>query len=168
MLKQLTHQFPSIKLLMFIAMCGLFSCQSPPAEELQKVPAEFDWLTGKWQRTTEKSITIESWHRLNEQNYQGNSVRLRKTTGDTAFVESLMLTKMSGKWYYLAKVPENRLPIAFEMTESGESRFTFENPQHDFPQRIAYQPIGKDSLTVVVNNPNDSTSRPINFRFSRQ
>ena len=145
----------------------LLTCEPAASVQLES-KAMFDWLTGSWLRETAKSITTESWQRLSSNHFQGKSVRVSKTTQDTVFTESLLLSKMSGKWYYFAKVEENRFPVPFELRSTADNYYIFENPQHDFPKQITYQQQSDSNMTVTVSNPTDSTSNPIVFRFRRQ
>jgi hypothetical protein len=57
---------------------------------------------------------------------------------------------MSGQLYYIAKVAHNALPVAFALTECGDSHAVFENPEHDFPTRIAYRLGEAGEMTVGV------------------
>ena len=41
-----------------------------------------------------------------------------------------------GTFYFAS--PRSKPPVAFKLKELGERRVVFENPEHDFPQRILY------------------------------
>lgn len=158
----MTGKFLTGSLIIVLILACEPTVPGPPAN-----PTPFDWLYGQWQRQTANSSTTETWQKLNKENLQGKSVRVNKASGDTTFTESLMLCKMENKWYYFAKVAENRFPVPFELITISDGRFVFENPTHDFPQWIVYQQQSDSTMTVTVDAPNDATSKPIVFKFRR-
>ncbi len=126
------------------------------------------WLIGVWQRETERSITEESWSRLSESTFEGESVTTSKANGETVFTESLLLVEMEDELFYIPKVAENTYPVPFKLIEIGEDRATFENVDHDFPQRIQYRLLGADSLMVTISGDQDGQSRKVDFPFLRK
>lgn len=81
-------------------------------------------------------------------------------------------------WEYL-KIEERDDRLVYTATPSGqaETSFTsalvsdsivrFENPAHDFPQRIVYRRIGTDSLLARIEGPRDGEMRHIDFPMRR-
>lgn len=53
------------------------------------------------------------------------------------FWEQLRLERRDGVWTYVAW-PKGQAETAFPLVDAGASRWTFELPEHDFPQRIRY------------------------------
>jgi hypothetical protein len=72
---------------------------------------------------------------------------------DTVFSEHVRLEDANGKLAYIVTVPgqNNEQPVHFEMTSSNESQVIFENPQHDFPNKIIYNKVGNDSLVAEIS-----------------
>lgn len=68
----------------------------------------------------------------------GKTVRAK---GRTAF-EFLRIVEVDGKLAYLAQ-PNGQPPTSFPLRSMTASRVVFENPAHDFPQRIIYWRDGK-------------------------
>jgi hypothetical protein len=62
--------------------------------------------------------------------------------------------------------PESQALTLFPLRAHGADSVVFENPAHDFPQRIAYQRVGSDSLIAVVSNLTGG-GRPIRFAFRK-
>ena len=58
---------------------------------------------------------------------------------------------MQDQLFFLAKVNGNDLPVAFKATKCSGNSIQFENPKHDFPQRLIYT-RGKNSLKVEVSD----------------
>ena len=126
------------------------------------------WLAGTWQRETAKSISIETWRWLSDRTLEGEGIRLSKASGDTAFTESLRIVEMQGETFYLAKVAENPYPVPFKLTSFESGHAVFENPEHDFPQRLTYVHNATDSLTVLVEGERKGRRRGIRFRFAKK
>ena len=75
--------------------------------------------------------------------------------GQITKTETLRLVAMSGDVFYIAKVPENTLPVPFRMETCSDDVATFANPAHDFPKRISYRWAAPDRMTVSVQGEGD-------------
>jgi len=109
------------------------------------------WLEGMWEAEDAVRRTVEEWSFTSEQTMEGEGRVYRKDTGGQTGSESLRLVEMGGEVFYLAKTRGNALPIAFKLTACEAGAATFENPDHDFPQRLVYQ-RSSDSLRVDVSD----------------
>ena len=123
-------------------------------------------LEGTWQRTTKDGFAYESWeikkpNLMLGKGYTGSG-------NETILLENLRLFIENGKIIYEATVPDQNggKPVRFPMVEADRSNkeFIFENPAHDFPQRIVYQFIGVDSLHVRAV---DLGGKGLDFGFHR-
>ncbi len=157
----------NVILMLLAVACGLpsFALAQSQAPNLK----DFEWLLGTWKRESAKSVTLESWRKLSERTFEGEGVRRSKATGDSVLVESLLLAEMRGEIFYLAKVAENRLPVAFRLTSLGGGRAVFENPEHDFPQRITYIRNADGSLLVITAGKvgGQGEAKQIEFSFQK-
>lgn len=79
-------------------------------------------------------------------------------------METLRIAAMSGGVFYIAKVPEHDLPIAFELTVCDERTAVVENPGHDSPKMIAYRLAVDGVLSVTVT---DGADRGFTLRYVR-
>ena len=70
--------------------------------------------------------------------------------GRADFVEALALIAMGNDVFYLARPPQNSGPVAFRLTEASDEHAVFENPAHDFPQKLHYRRNG-DVLRIEVS-----------------
>jgi hypothetical protein len=61
------------------------------------------------------------------------------------------------------------MPVAFPLVSVTDDTVVFENPDHDFPQRITYQRNGDDSVTATVEAPGRDGGEPrrIVLEFTR-
>lgn len=123
------------------------------------------WLEGKWESKTKNKVFFEDWTIINSKNISGVGATLNLIKSTPPFIESLHLTEMSGEIFYLAKTPQNHLPIAFKLVDCSKNHVAFENQQHDYPTHITYQKTSKDQMTAIVQGPNKVASK-IQFKRS--
>ncbi len=107
------------------------------AEAQEQRLSSLTWLLGTWSRPAPQGRATERWVQVDERLFRGEG-RARIGAGGGRVLESLLLVELDGEVFYLAKVPENTYPVPFRLTASSETRAVFENPSHDFPQRLEY------------------------------
>jgi CubicO group peptidase (beta-lactamase class C family) len=141
--------------------------QKATARRTEAIPklVDFSWLLGSWKHESANSTTHETWRRLSDRTFEGESWRVSKTTQQRVFGESLLLAEMASEIFYLSKVPENQYPVPFKLTSSGDKEAVFENPKHDFPQRIHYKLNPDGTLTAIVDGEMNGQRRKIEFRY---
>lgn len=154
----------------------LFLClhsMSPVAQGLES----FAWLSGTWEMARPKGgIQLESWVEHNKATFIGKGLRVTGT--DTTLLESLELMADKGYIWYVPTVPDQNegKPIFFKLISSAKGQYTFENPLHDFPQRIVYRymplNIGNSGTSspgdVLEVDVTDLHNEGIHFRFTRK
>jgi hypothetical protein len=125
------------------------------------------WLLGDWKNKTARGITMESWKKLNDSTYLGKSYQLRGM--DTVSAEHIRLEEHHDKLYYIPTVKNQNegKQVTFTMSESSADSFVFENPEHDFPQKITYNRINKDSLVAEISGSYKGKQRAIKFPMGR-
>jgi hypothetical protein len=111
------------------------------------------WITGQWESLSTGSRISETWTRVSELSFEGLGEVRTVPGGELKSREALRLVSMSGQLYYIAKVAHNALPVAFALTECGGHSAVFENTNHDFPTRIAYQLTDTGQMVVDVQGP---------------
>ncbi|MFN0159313.1 MAG: DUF6265 family protein [Bacteroidota bacterium] len=158
-----------IRLYLSIMLLSLLSIPMVSAQSNKATLSDLQWVIGTWKRESAKSITYEHWRQQSNRTLEGESYRIVKATGDTAFGESLMLVEMAGEVFYISKVPENKYPVAFKLASLEKGTAVFENPAHDFPQRIIYTQNADGSMTAAIEGPGESADKPkrIEFPFQR-
>jgi hypothetical protein len=111
---------------------------------------KISWLEGIWIRTNAKPgrTAHERWQKVSPTEMKGFGVNMRGT--DTVFVEKISITIKDDALFYVADVPENKKPVYFKFIEVSNKGFICENPEHDFPKKIAYQLDG-NSLKAVIS-----------------
>lgn len=122
------------------------------------------------------SSRLEIWEKENRKALSGKGISVVK--GDSTVLETISLyIDDQQTWYAPVVSGQNKgEPIPFKLVSAKESHFVFENPEHDFPQRITYhfKPLNRqplpartqgDSLLVEVTS---LTGEGIQFQFYRK
>jgi len=125
------------------------------------------WLLGCWQIESSKGILTESWQQKDDSTFAGRSFFVSK--GDTVSLESIRLEQRRGKLYYIPTVPDQNegKPVVFVQTSLTDSTVVFENPKHDFPQKITYSFLVNDSLSVEIAAIVDGKQKARTFRMGK-
>ena len=123
----------------------LSGCNSDTSD-LQKLK----WLTGRWENEMGGIKTVEIW-----QQKPGNSFLVKGfmlENADTIFSEQITVAAKRGNIYYTVSIPDqnNGKPIAFKLTENTKNKAVFENPEHDFPQKISYWQTAADTVQISI------------------
>jgi hypothetical protein len=127
-------------------------------------PASLDWMGGHWCTGPGEEMVEEFW--LPPHGGVAIGLSRTRTTDVTTAFEYLRIVDVDGVPIYIAQ-PGGRPPTAFKRTSGGESWIRFENPEHDFPQRIEYRREG-DALHAEVAGPGeDGEELVISFDFRR-
>lgn len=126
------------------------------------------WLLGTWINENEKEFSQETWSRENDSTFTAFS--FTQVKNETVFAETLALEEKGGNLLLTAAtVGQNEdQPVSFRMVSSENGQFTFENKNHDFPQRIIYTNPAKDSLHAWIEGNVDSKPKKTDFYFSRK
>ena len=109
------------------------------------------WLIGEWENTEDGATMFESWVLTDDSLLTGLSFTI--DNGDTVQYETVELIQRGTDLYYIPTVSDqnDEEPVEFLLTVFTDSTLIFENPDHDFPQRIAYTNYRGDSLLAVIS-----------------
>jgi hypothetical protein len=130
---------------------------------LQASIADLGWLSGRWLTETDGRWTEEAWSAPRAGIMLGFS---RSGRGEALGEWELLRIAPGddGALAYLAQ-PGGRPPVAFRLAAHDAASATFENPAHDFPQRIHYVREG-DVLTATISRLDGSNA--ISWSYRRQ
>ena len=138
-----------MKKLTLLATLVLFvSCKKESlAEKLN--PAQ--WIIGNWEQKTDAGILTESWKRQNDSVFVGSTYFINES--DTLHSETILLEQRADSITYSAKVKgqNNEKAIPFTLTTANTNVLVFENPAHDYPQKIEYQKSKSNGLQVTIS-----------------
>lgn len=126
--------------------------------------ARLGWLAGCWEQRSAASITHETWMAP----AGGAMVGMSRTVAGGAMRawEALRIVTDSGRVAYIAQ-PNGRAPTAFPAVLTSDTLAVFENPAHDFPQRIAYRRLSADSIVARISAERDGKTRGMDIRMKR-
>lgn len=126
---------------------------------------QFEWLVGSWENQLADGRYSEVWKKESDTILRGGSFYMN--THDTLFAESIKLVKRKNDFYYIVTVtyenqsfPKKENPVAFKLTSSTTDFLVFENPKHDFPKKITYKLVNKDSLYAEISGDGKSQGFP--------
>ena len=145
------------------ALLLLFITQSVGAQV--KSVSDLQWLAGCWERTVASGRTVEFWAPASGNLMSGASYTITDSTVRER--EQLRLWAVGDTLVYEAHpASQARTEFRMRMTDSG-TELVFENPLHDFPQRIVYRRQGADSLIARIEGDRARRRNPVTFAFKR-
>lgn len=154
---------------MRLLAAGLLLLISASKLDAQAAAPKFDltaakWLGGCWEMRMGPSITQEFWMAPSGGAMLGVS---RSVVRDTVRQwEHLILGPTRAGLAYTAK-PSGQAETAFAATVISDTLLVFENPAHDFPQRILYRRRGADSVIARIEGPRGGQMRGMDLPFAR-
>ena len=112
-----------------------------------------DWLEGRWESPADGGKISEIWKKANDSTFQGACYFTKNNGKDTVHLETIELIERAGTTSYNPTVEgqNNGLPVTFRMTSNTGKMVVFENPSHDYPQKISYILVNNDSLVAEIS-----------------
>lgn len=106
------------------------------------------FLNGTWKRTDKNSY--EQWSATENGQLKGVSFRMKD--GLPEITEYADLIREGSAVYLVATVPSQNegKGIRFRLKADG-SKYIFENPKHDFPQKIVYEYLNEDNVQISLS-----------------
>lgn len=117
------------------------------------------WLSGDWTGTRGRSSIEERWGPPKGGALLGVSRTVR--AGKMRGFEFLRIMERDGGLVYYAQ-PGGRKATEFVLTKLEGKRAVFDNPRHDYPQRITYE-ITDDGLKTWIGFINGGTGRHLQY-----
>ena len=123
-----------------------------------------EWLKGCWETRNERRSIEERWMppRAHSMLNVGRTVR-----GDSLFEYELVVLREHRDRFAYEAHPSGQPAATFLSISASDSSVVFENPEHDFPQRVGYRRVGTDSLLAWIEGKADGRERRIEFRYVR-
>ncbi len=127
---------------------------------------DLTWLTGAWTGTRGAAGTTSIEERWSPP-LGGAMLAVSRTVSRERMVafEFLRIVERDGGLVYIAQ-PGGGPKTGFVLTELAGTRAVFENPSHDFPQRIVYELSAEGNLTASIGFAKGG--RPRGFEFKRE
>ncbi|KAF2081857.1 DUF6265 family protein [Flavobacterium sharifuzzamanii] len=138
------------KITLFALVLAAVSCQKKETVEKDKIK-KADWLIGNWENKTQDGVLSENWQKLNDSTFSAVSYFIKGK--DTIHSESIILAQLGETLTYKATVKgqNDDKPVFFPSTSETEQKLVFENPKHDYPQKITYTKGANNTLTAEIS-----------------
>ena len=124
------------------------------------------WLAGCWSRDSNGRHIEEHWTRP----AGGTLLGMGRTVDGARTVdyEHLLIHVEGPDVYYVAK-PARQPEARFKLVHRSDDwrRVRFENPAHDFPQRITYELTATDTLKAQISGSSGGRERTVEFPMTR-
>ena len=152
----------------FVLIAALLSSLSvsafaqPAATKL----SDLGWLAGCWEMNNEKRgmLITEMWMKPAGDAMIGVGRTLK--SGKLVDFEFLRIVENSNGLAYVSRPSGNKEDTSFASIRSASNEIVFENPTHDFPQRIMYKRDG-DRMTARIEGTTNGKTRGVDFLYSR-
>lgn len=137
---------------------------APPGAAPGASVQQLAWLAGSWASDAGAPVAHEE-HWMSPRG--GAMVGMHRTVKGERMVEFefIRIQEQGGTLVYLAS-PGGRPPTTFTLSEIGPERVVFENPAHDFPQRVIYARAG-DRLTARIEGTRDGRTQSMEWTWAR-
>ena len=133
-----------------VLLLAVVSCQKKETAEKDKIKIA-DWLIGTWENKSQDGVLTESWKKVNDSTFSATSYFIK--LDDTLHSETITLAQKGEMLMYSATVngQNNDKAIDFGSTTETENKLVFENPSHDYPQKITYSKGANNTLTAEIS-----------------
>ncbi len=130
-------------------------------------PATIDqmaWLAGCWTQARPNGVVEERWMAPGGGVMLGMGRTVRD--GKLREYEYTRIVETDGSLAYMAE-PSGQEKATFALKSLTAGEAVFENPAHDFPQRVIYRRLGTDAVTGRIEGRIDGQDRSVDFPYKR-
>ena len=147
-----------------VLVAGLIMTTAGAAAQPAATTADLAFMAGCWRLSAHGRTIDEHWLAPAGGSLMGVSRTV--ANGKTVEHEFLQIRDLPGGLTYIAN-PSGQAEAQFKMASKTADEIVFENPAHDFPQRIRYKKVGADRLEARVEGTMNGTSRGMDFPNAR-
>ena len=132
--------------------------------QTQSKLSDLGWLAGCWEMNDAKRgmLISEMWMKPAGDAMIG--VGRTSKTGKLIDFEYLRIIEDATGLAYVSRPSSNKVDTAFKMIRSSAGEIVFENPSHDFPQRIMYKRNG-DKMTARIEGTANGKLKGTDFPY---
>lgn len=136
----------------------------PSAARQTATIADAGFISGCWKLEANGRTIEEQWLAP----LGGSLVGVGRTVAGAKTVEYefLQIRETPDGLTYIAK-PSGQAEASFKLLSKSVDEVVFENPTHDFPQRIRYRRTGPDQLHARIEGTMSGKPRGIDFPYTR-
>lgn len=124
-------------------------------------------LVGLWKMETSRGPLFEEWQLPAGNKLSGRSYKVKNT--DTAVLERVTLFLQDNKIIFSPVVTNQNQgkAVQFVLISNADNRYVFENKAHDYPQRVIYHFVAKDSIHARIEGAKNGKAMGSDFMYSR-
>lgn len=149
------------KSLIILSICSLPALAQAPKPTVN----DLGWMSGCWEATRNGREINEQWMKPAGQTMLGMGRTV--ANGKIAEYEFLQIREeKDGAIYYVAR-PSGQPEGSFKIVKLQNREAVFENPEHDFPQRIIYRLQPDGSLFARIEGNLNGQERGIDYPMKR-
>ena len=153
-------------LLKIIPLCLLLSATLALAQEPTFTINDLAWLKGCWSSIRDGRAITEHWMKP----AGGSMLGLSRTVADGKTVEFEFMQIQEGAGgdlLFIAK-PSGQPQAMFKLIKGNAREVIFENPTHDFPQRVIYRLQSDGSLLGRIEGVSKGKEKSVDFPMTRE
>ena len=125
---------------------------------------DIGWMTGCWAAVGQDPGSVEQWSSPAGGTMFGFNRVIRE--GKTVAFEYLRIVD-EGDEVVLIASPSGQNTARFKLVGIADRSVTFENPEHDFPQRIIYRLANDGNLIGRIEGTIDGAPRAVDFPMTK-
>lgn len=137
---------------------------SVAAGEVRPSLSRLNWLAGTWQFAKDGRVVTEVWMAPEAKTMLGMSRTV--AAGTTREYEFLIVREEVDRIVYVAK-PSDQAEATFVLRSMSDVEAVFENPSHDFPQRISYRLNADGTLLAAIEGAVQGKVKRVEFHYRR-
>lgn len=123
------------------------------------------WLAGCWEGGSPESRYEEQWMTPSGRTMLGMS---RTVAGEKTVAFEFLRIHQEADGIYYTSIPSGQTQVSFKLVKVEEGHVVFENPDHDFPQRIIYR-LEKDGvLMATIEGNSKGAFKQVDFPMKRE
>jgi len=151
-------------LLLTAAVTASAATAAAPLEPQQTNIDAVGWMQGCWESSTPQRVVEEQWTAPRA----GSMLGVGRTVRGERLIEYefVLLQEREGRLAYEAH-PSGQPSAVFKSSTVTGTMAVFENPEHDFPQRVGYRRDGADAIVAWVEGTENGKPRRIEFPYRR-
>jgi len=149
-----------MKKIVFLAVISMI-----PVAALPGAIDDLNWLSGCWASTNQEPGSAEHWMRP----AGGTMIGMNRTVrgGKTVAFEFIRIVEQEDGGLKFIASPSGQSTTGFTMTIVTNREVIFENPDHDFPQRIIYRLVSDEELLGRIEGTIDGVESAADFPMKK-
>jgi hypothetical protein len=150
--------------LLLFCLLAVAVAARPSAQRPEVRVEQVGWMAGCWETSSPQRTVEEQWTAPRGQTMLGTGRTVRD--GRTTEYEFVVISVKDGRLAYEAH-PSGQPSAVFLSSELSDTRVIFQNSDHDFPQRVAYERQSADALLAWIEGSQNGRTRRVEFPYRR-